>query len=93
MPKEEPMAEQFDFEKSMQRLEEIVEKLEKGNLPLRDSLKLFEEGTKLSRLCTKRLEEAEKRVEILLQGDDGVKKAEPFAMDQPDLFSEAQSES
>ena len=87
------MAEPFDFEKSMQRLEEIVEKLEKGNLPLRESLKLFEEGTRLSRLCAKRLEEAEKKVELLVQGADGEKTPQPFALDQMDLFSEGQSDS
>ncbi len=66
------------FEAAMARLEEIVQQLESGDLPLEQSLKLFEEGTKLARICHKRLEEAERRVEILLKDKNGVIKAEPF---------------
>ena len=66
------------FEAAMARLEEIVEELEKGDLPLEQSLKLFEEGIKLSRICTKRLDEAERKVEILLKDKDGSLKPEPF---------------
>src|SRR5690242_15171740 len=54
------------FEAAMARLEDIVQELEKGDVPLEQSLKLFEEGIKLSRICNKRLEEAERKVEILL---------------------------
>lgn len=71
------MKEKVTFEKSLKRLEEIVGKLEEGNAPLEDSLKLFEEGVKISRLCTAKLEEAKKKVEILLK-KDGEMKAEPF---------------
>ena len=53
------------FESALKRLEEIVQKLEEGNLSLDDSLKLFEEGIQLSRFCTKKLSEAEKKVEKL----------------------------
>ncbi len=66
------------FEAAMARLEEIVQELEKGDLPLEQSLKLFEEGVKLSRICNKRLDEAERRVEILLKDKNGNMKAEPF---------------
>jgi exodeoxyribonuclease VII small subunit len=66
------------FEASLARLEEIVEELEKGDLPLEKSLKLFEEGIKLSRVCNKRLEEAERKVEILVKDKNGNIKAEPF---------------
>ncbi len=66
------------FEASLARLEEIVKKLETGDLPLEQSLKLFEEGTKLARICNKRLEEAERKVEILLKDKNGTIKAEPF---------------
>ncbi len=66
------------FEASLERLEEIVKQLESGDLPLEQSLKLFEEGTKLARICNKRLEEAERKVEILLKDKDGTIKAEPF---------------
>jgi exodeoxyribonuclease VII small subunit len=66
------------FEAAMARLEEIVQELEKGDVPLEQSLKLFEEGIKLSRICNKRLEEAERKVEILLKDKNGNITAEPF---------------
>jgi exodeoxyribonuclease VII small subunit len=66
------------FEAALARLEEIVKELETGDLPLEQSLKLFEEGIKLSRLCNKRLEEAERRVEILLKSKNGTVTAQPF---------------
>jgi exodeoxyribonuclease VII small subunit len=56
----------MDFEKRLGRLEEIVEKMETGELSLEDSLKLFEEGVKLSRECTSQLSEAEQKVKVLL---------------------------
>ncbi|HEX9137781.1 MAG TPA: exodeoxyribonuclease VII small subunit [Nitrospirota bacterium] len=66
------------FEAALARLEEIVKELETGDLPLEQSLKLFEEGIKLSRLCNKRLEDAERRVEILLKSKNGTITAQPF---------------
>lgn len=66
------------FEAALARLEEIVKELESGDLPLDLSLKLFEEGIKLSRLCNKKLEEAERRVEILLKDKNGSVIAQPF---------------
>ncbi|HSA77334.1 MAG TPA: exodeoxyribonuclease VII small subunit [Nitrospirota bacterium] len=66
------------FEAALARLEEIVKELETGDLPLEQSLKLFEEGIKLSRLCNRRLEEAERRVEILLKSKNGTVTAQPF---------------
>ncbi len=66
------------FEAALARLEEIVQELEKGDIPLEQSLKLFEEGIKLSRVCNKRLEEAERKVEILMKDKNGMMKAEPF---------------
>lgn len=66
------------FEESLARLEEIVKELESGDLSLDLSLKLFEEGIKLSRVCNKRLEEAERRVEILLKDRAGNMTAQPF---------------
>jgi exodeoxyribonuclease VII small subunit len=66
------------FETAMARLEEIVQKLEQGDLPLEQSLKLFEEGIRLSRICNKRLEEAERKVEILLKDKAGNMIAKPF---------------
>ena len=60
----------MDFEKRLNRLEEIVEKMETGELSLEDSLKLFEEGVKLSRECNVQLSEAEQKVKILLGVDE-----------------------
>lgn len=59
------------FEQSLGRLEEIVKKLEGGELPLEESLKLYEEGTKLSRECIERLDQAERRIEMLGKDSDG----------------------
>ena len=59
----------MDFEKKLGRLEEIVQKMEKGDLALEESLKLFEEGVKLSRECHSRLSEAEAKVKILMSVD------------------------
>jgi exodeoxyribonuclease VII small subunit len=66
------------FESSLDELEQIVRHLESGDLPLDRSLELFEQGVRLSRECQKRLDEAERRVEILLRGNDGEYKATPF---------------
>ena len=66
------------FEAALARLEEIVKDLETGDLPLERSLKLFEEGIKLSRLCNERLDEAERRVEILVKDRSGNIAARPF---------------
>jgi len=66
------------FEAALARLEEIVRELERGDLPLEQSLKLFEEGIKLSRICHKRLDEAERRVEILLKDKTGAIITQPF---------------
>jgi exodeoxyribonuclease VII small subunit len=65
------------FEESLQRLEGIVKEMERGDLPLEQSLKLFEEGVSLSALCRKELEAAEGRVEILLKDDERL-RAEAF---------------
>ena len=66
------------FESALARLEDIVKELETGDLPLEQSLKLFEEGIKLSRICHKRLDEAERRVEILLKDKTGSLTTQPF---------------
>ena len=67
------------FEDALDKLEKIVSKLEEGNTHLEESLKLFEEGVRLSRFCTQKLDEAEKRVEILMKDRDGTLRGEPFA--------------
>jgi exodeoxyribonuclease VII small subunit len=65
------------FEDCLQRLEKIVQDLEKGDVPLEKSLTLFEEGMQLSNACRKELEEAEGKVEILLK-QNGKLQPEPF---------------
>lgn len=80
------------FEDAIKRLSEIVQKLEKGDLPLEDSLKLFEEGVRLSRLSQERLDGAQKRVEQLLavdgEGNAKTKAFETTAGDDDAPFSE-----
>jgi exodeoxyribonuclease VII small subunit len=66
------------FEESLKQLETIVGQLEKGDLPLEDSIKLFEEGIRLSAVCKEELDAAEGKVQILLKQRDGSMKAEPF---------------
>lgn len=68
------------FEYAMARLETIVAELEKGDLPLDDSLKIFEEGVRLSKTCLKMLEDAERKVEILVQEKDGKKRIQAFSV-------------
>lgn len=60
-----------NFETQLASLERIVRELERGELPLEQSLELFEQGVKLSRECQERLNEAERRIEVLLRGSDG----------------------
>lgn len=67
------------FEQGLGELEEIVGQLEGGDLPLEKSLALFEQGVKLSTSCRKQLQEAESRVEILLE-KEGKIEAEPFSL-------------
>lgn len=72
------------FEESLKKLESVVERLEKGDLPLEESLKLFEEGVKLSEACKKQLESAEGKVQTLLKQRDGSFKTEPFPNETED---------
>lgn len=72
------MAAKKTFEENMARLEEIVGKLEKGDAPLSDSLKLFEEGTKLIAQCRTELDKAEQQVVKLMKGPDGSPVELPF---------------
>lgn len=66
------------FEESLKKLESIVEQMEKGELSLEQSLKLFEEGVALSAACKKELDEAEGKVQMLIRQRDGSFKTEPF---------------
>jgi exodeoxyribonuclease VII small subunit len=65
-----------NFEESMKRLEEIVTELENGNLNLDESVNKFEEGMKISKQCNKILEQAEKKITILLENDGELKEEE-----------------
>ena len=70
------------FEDALQRLEQIVDQLEAGDLPLEDSLKVFEAGVALARRCAKYLEEAEKRIDLLTKDESGLLKVELFEWDK-----------
>ncbi len=69
------------FEDALARLETIVAELEKGDLPLDDSLKIFEEGIKLSKTCLKMLDDAERKVQIMVQEKDGRKRLRALTID------------
>jgi exodeoxyribonuclease VII small subunit len=80
------------FEEALKRLEEIVGRLEKGELPLEESLALYEEGIQLSRLCHAKLEEAEAKIELLMKDakgalvadDAGQPRSTPFKAENGD---------
>jgi exodeoxyribonuclease VII small subunit len=71
-----------DFEAALKRLEEIVNRLESGEVPLEEALKLFEEGMKLSQFCGKKLDEAERRVEALVKNAGGDLEERPFELSE-----------
>ena len=66
------------FEKALERLKVIVSNLEKGDLALEESLQLFEEGVNLSRYCSERLRDAERRIEVLVKGEGEVITSVPL---------------
>ncbi len=70
---------QKSFEASLEALEEIVHQLEGGDLPLEKSLELFEDGIRLSRQCQERLNQAERRIEVLLRDNQGRPVVSAFA--------------
>ena len=67
-----------EFEKAFQQLEGIVKRLESEELPLDESLQLFEQGIALSRFCNQKLEEVEKKIEVILADAKGQPRIEPF---------------
>jgi exodeoxyribonuclease VII small subunit len=79
---------ELSFEEALKELEKIVEKLDKGGLPLNESLDLFEKGVKLARFLREELEKAEKKIEILLKNSKGEVKAQPFELPQEEAPSE-----
>lgn len=74
-------ADRFDFEKSLEELEQLVERMEHGDLTLEDSLKDFERGIELTRACQKALQDAEQKVQQLVENGDG-KPLKPFENDE-----------
>ena len=73
-----PMAAKQTFEKAMKQLEQIVQELESGDLPLERAIQKFEEGIRLTRFCTEKLDETEKRVTLLMEDTDGRVAETPF---------------
>ncbi len=67
------------FEQSLKQLEEIVDELENGDLPIEKALKIFEEGIKLSNFCSEKLNETENKIEILLKDHAGNVSKKPFS--------------
>ena len=70
------------FETSLKKLEDVVRRLEGGSLSLDDSLKAFEEGVKNASFCSQKLDEAERKVEVLLKRKDGSYTREPFKSEE-----------
>lgn len=70
-----------NFEQSLKQLEQIVQELESGDLPLEKALKKFEEGIQLSRFCSQMLDETEQKISILLKDKDGEPVEKPFSVD------------
>ena len=75
---------EIKFEKAMERLEQIVDELEKGDLDIDKSLQIFEEGIKMSRTCSKKLSDAEAKIEKLTRNQKGELITELFTMEEND---------
>ena len=75
---------EISFEKAINELEQIVEKLETGEATLEESLELFEKGIKLSSVCQKKLDNAKQRISVITKADDEISE-EPFNPDAEDL--------
>jgi exodeoxyribonuclease VII small subunit len=73
-----PRAKSSEFEKAFQELEAIVQRLESEELALDEALQLFEKGIRLSRFCNQKLEEVEKKIELILADSKGQPVVEPF---------------
>src|SRR5256885_3971537 len=76
------------FEQAIERLENIVADMERAELPLEDVLKRYEEGTRLVRFCSQKLDEAEKKIEILTKKTDGSVALEPFEVEREESDEE-----
>ena len=80
------------FEEALKQLEQIVEKLESGDQPLEKSLALFEEGIKLARFCNTKLNEAEKRISLLMKNKSGDLELKEFDSKKEGLFEPKEEE-
>jgi exodeoxyribonuclease VII small subunit len=72
---------QKTFEQSLKQLERIVQELEDGDLPLEKAIKKFEEGIQLTKFCSQKLDETEKKISILLKNTEGQITEKPFSPD------------
>ncbi|MBF0452320.1 MAG: exodeoxyribonuclease VII small subunit [Candidatus Magnetomorum sp.] len=72
------MAKKTTFESAIEQLDKIVEELEAGDIPLEQAIKKFEEGVKLSQLCSKRLDETEEKMSMLIKTAEGQLTTIPF---------------
>ncbi len=79
---------ELNFETAFNQLEEIVDVLESGDLPLEKALTKFEEGIKLSRICTEKLEKAQKKIELLLKDSKGNFRFEDLDSDDEEKLGE-----
>ena len=79
---ETPWREPASFEEALERLEAIVRGMEEGELALDQAIEAFEEGMRLARFCRSKLDEAQKRIDILVRDEKGGLKAQPFAVDE-----------
>jgi len=82
--KDNTMAKQKTFEDAMESLETIVQELESGELALEKAMKRFEEGVKLSKFCSSKLDETEKKITLLTANADGTANETPFLDDADD---------
>jgi exodeoxyribonuclease VII small subunit len=80
------------FEQAIQRLEKIVAEMEAAELPLEDILKKYEEGSRLVRFCSQKLEEAEQKIELLTKRNDGTVVLKPFEPDREGESDESAGE-
>ena len=74
----------FNFEASLKQLEQLVQQLEQGNLSLQQSMQVFEQGIALTRECQQSLDQAEQKVQILMQDNQGEMVEQPFQSPQQD---------
>ena len=80
----------FDFEKALEELEKIVEKLEEGNVPLEESISLFEKGKTLCNQCIAKLTEVEKRISVIIEKEKGTVEIKDFSPEEEETDEQEQ---